>query len=58
MDVKKFNRRAESIRWAYEVQKRAPNMRRAQRAAHLISALENWLDNNSPTNVRTYNDHD
>jgi hypothetical protein len=58
MNYRKFNRRVRSVRWAYGVLDHAVDVRRAQRAAALIGALENWLDNNATLDLATYNDHE
>jgi hypothetical protein len=47
--IQKYNRRAESCRWAYSYQHRAlaaGNGRRNRRAVLLIEALEAWLNQN------------
>jgi hypothetical protein len=49
IQLQKYNRRAESCRWAYSYQDRAlvaGNDRRNRRAALLIEALEAWLNQN------------
>jgi hypothetical protein len=59
MDCKNFNRRADSVRWAYGLLEHATTTLRAQRAAALIGGLENWLDRNTPAGlagVTTYSD--
>jgi hypothetical protein len=55
-NIKKFNRRADSLQWAYGLRDLSP--RRAQRKATLIGGLAHWLDNNSPGDVTTYDDRE
>lgn len=58
MDYHKFNRRARSARWATEYRGRAKTYRSASRAAALIYALANWLNNNAPSTVTGYTKSD
>jgi hypothetical protein len=61
MDCKKFNRRADSVRWAHGLLEHATTTLRAQRAAALIGGLEHWLDRNTPAGlagVTTYSDRE
>jgi hypothetical protein len=61
MNIRKFNRRADSVRWAYGLLERATTTLRAQRAAALIGGLEHWLDRNTPAGlagVTTYSDRE
>jgi hypothetical protein len=53
LDIKKFNRRADSVRCAYGLRQHASTTRRALRVTDLIVALENWLDRNVPGDPMT-----
>ena len=57
-NIEKFNRREDSLRWAYGLRDHAVSTRRTQRRATLIAGLEHWLVSNSPTDATTYNDHE
>jgi hypothetical protein len=57
----KYNRRAESCRWAYRYQRRARaagSDRRVARAARLIEALEAWLNQNVTHETTAYRNSD
>jgi hypothetical protein len=54
MNYQKYNRRARNVQWADEYLRRARTYRSASRAAALICALENWLNNNAPMAVTAY----
>jgi hypothetical protein len=59
--MQKYNRRAESCRWAYGYQRRAlaiGNSHRNHRAARLIEALEAWLNQNGTDEITSYRGSD
>ena len=59
MNYRNYDRRVQSVQWAYEYKARAVESRdshRASRAALLINALENWLNQNAPLTLTTYKD--
>jgi hypothetical protein len=57
-NIERFNRREDSLRWAYGLGDHPVSARWAQRKATLIIGLAHWLDNNSPADATTYNDHE
>jgi hypothetical protein len=61
MAARKYNRRARSGKWMEAYQERAMargDMRGASRAAEMRMSLDNWLNNNAPSTVKTYSDYD
>lgn len=61
MDVRKYNRRADSEKWMEAYQARAMargDLRGASRAAEMRMLLHHWLDTNAPFPVTTYSDID
>ena len=54
MNYMKYNRRVRSVLWALGYRERAKTEHSALRAAGLVTALENWLNDDAPTALTGY----